>query len=102
MRPLSNLQVSVARARRSSDHTHFVRSHIAKYFVSLLICNIVQSFGGILNIPWIIENRVYSGAACTAQGALKQLGNVRTYFWRRRTIIHNSHYLSLEQGFSVL
>ena len=70
------LQVSGVRGRRNPDKTLFVRTHIAIYFISLLISNLAQAIGGILNIPWIVENRVYVGVVCTAQAAIKQIGNV--------------------------
>jgi len=58
------------------DKTVFVRTQIAKFLSSLLLCNIVQAIGGLLNIAWLVENRVYVGVTCTAQGVLKQIGNV--------------------------
>ena len=78
-RLLSKTQVSAMQSRRSSDNMLFVRTHVAKYFVSLLMCNVLQSIGGLLNISFIIENRVHTGVACTVQGFLKQLGNVRRF-----------------------
>ncbi len=66
-------------SRHSPDNTLFVRTHVAKYFVSLLMCNLLQSIGGLLNIPFISENRVHTGVGCTVQGFLKQLGNVRNF-----------------------
>ena len=68
--------MSAVQSRHSSDRKLFVRTQPAKYLASLLICNVVQSFGGIVNIVWLVENRVYVGVSCTAQAALKQLGNV--------------------------
>ena len=62
------------------DSTVFVRTQIAKYFSSLLLCNMIQAVGGLLNIAWLVENRIYVGVACTAQGVLKQIGNVREPF----------------------
>ncbi len=41
---------------------------------SLLVFDIVQSSGGILNIRWINDGVVTTGAYCTAQGAIKQIG----------------------------
>ena len=76
----SNSQVSALQSRHSSDRKLFVRTQVAKYLISLLICNLVQAVGGILSISWLAENRVYVGVACTAQGALKQIGNVRGLF----------------------
>lgn len=74
------LQVSAVRSRRSSNKTLFIRTHVATYLVSLLMCNLCQAIGGLLNIPWIVGDRVYSGVACTAQGVIKQFGNVREPF----------------------
>lgn len=71
------LQLSIVRTPRSSDETLFIRSHIAMYFVSLLICNFDQAIGGLLNITWLVESRVYDSVACTAQGVIKQISNVR-------------------------
>src|SRR5258706_13927606 len=75
--PMILPQVSAVRTRRSSSKTLFVRTHIAIYFVSLLICNLDQAIGGIMNIPWIVAGGIYSGVTCTTQGVIKQLGNVR-------------------------
>ena len=90
------------RSRRSSDTTLFVRTHVAKYFASLLLCNLVQAIGGLLNIPWVVERRVYVGGACTAQAVVKQIGNVR----RTLTIYVQSWYspsghASVEPRFSL-
>lgn len=77
-------QVSAVRNRRSSSKTLFVRTDVAIYFIALLICNLVQAIGGIVNISWIVTGGVYSGVTCTAQGVLKQVGNVRGPFPRPR------------------
>ena len=68
-------QASLIQSRR--DKTVFARTQIAKFLSSLLLLNIVQAIGGLLNIPWLVENRVYVGVTCTVQAALKQIGNVR-------------------------
>ena len=72
-----NPQISAFQSRRSSDKTLFVRDQVAIYFVSLLVCNLVQAIGGLFDIVWIAEDRVYAGVACTAQAAIKQIGSVR-------------------------
>ena len=69
-------QISAMLCRQSSTETPFVRTHVAVYFISLLICNFVQGVGALLNIPWILKQRVYIGPLCTAQAAVKQFGNV--------------------------
>jgi len=54
---------------------HLARSLIsAMSQFSLLVFDIVQSSGGILNIRWINDGVVTTGAYCTAQGAIKQIG----------------------------
>ena len=70
------LQVSVVR-NRDSNEMIFIRTNVAIYFISLLILNILQAIGGLLNIPWLVANRVYNSAACTAQGVIKEISNVR-------------------------
>ena len=90
------------RSRRSSDTTLFVRTHVAKYFVSLLICNLVQAIAGLINLAWIAENRVYVGTACTAQAVIKQIGNVRrAVILQMQTQYSPSCHLSVEARFSL-
>ena len=72
----STPQVSLMESR-GGDKTVFVRTQMAKYLCSLLLCNLVQAGGGLLNIAWLVENRIYLSMACTAQATLKQIGNVR-------------------------
>ena len=38
------------------------------YFMSLLVANLLQAFGTVMNIQWIIKVQVESGPYCTAQG----------------------------------
>lgn len=45
------------------------------------MCNIIQSIGGLMSIPWIIKNRVYSSVTCTAQAVVKEIGNVGAHFY---------------------
>jgi hypothetical protein len=73
------------------------------YFFCLLFCDLFQGIGALLNIPWIVERRVFIGAICTAQSAIKQFGNVReVYSLQRRVDIDAFHGLRLEQRFSLL
>ncbi|EIN14108.1 hypothetical protein PUNSTDRAFT_129749 [Punctularia strigosozonata HHB-11173 SS5] len=46
------------------------------YVISLLVSELVQAVGGILNVNWILQKSVVEGSYCSAQGALKQLGDV--------------------------
>jgi len=85
------------------DKTVFARTQIAKYLSSLLLCNLIQAVGGLLNIVWLVENRLYVGVACTAQGVSKQIGNVREPFSLPISVsTHTYHGRRLVQRFSLL
>jgi len=95
--------MSVIRSRRSSDPTLFVRTHVAIFFFSLLICDFIQGIGALLNIPWIVERRAYIGPTCTAQATIKQIGNVREVCpLKRRASINSVYGLRLERQSSLL
>jgi hypothetical protein len=84
------------------DKTVFIRTKNAKFLCSLLLFNIVQAISGLLNIAWLVENRVYVGVTCSAQAALKQIGNVRESVpLPRRVITHTSYGLRLVLRFSL-
>ncbi|KAI0342334.1 hypothetical protein BDW22DRAFT_1357663 [Trametopsis cervina] len=56
-------------------------THVMPYFVSLLFSNLLQAFGGVLNLKWIIERAVEESGICTIQAIVKQAGNVGTAVW---------------------
>ncbi|EPQ60547.1 hypothetical protein GLOTRDRAFT_135219 [Gloeophyllum trabeum ATCC 11539] len=58
-----------SRKWRTGTHVHF-------YFLSLLVSDLIQAIGGIMDIRWIVKSNVEGGSFCTAQGALKQIGDV--------------------------
>ncbi|KAG6328510.1 hypothetical protein ID866_10579 [Astraeus odoratus] len=51
-------------------------THIHYYFLNLMICDLILSIGGLLNIKWVAEARVYADPLCTVQGLFKQVGDV--------------------------
>ena len=51
-----------------------VRTHIDAYLLSLLGAEIVQGLGAVMNAKWVLEGTVYCSDYCTAQGALKTIG----------------------------
>ena len=55
--------------------------NIMPYFVSLLIANLLQAVGAMINAKWITERAVEAGALCSFQGGVKQAGNVGTALW---------------------
>ncbi|KAG8895031.1 hypothetical protein FRB99_000800 [Tulasnella sp. 403] len=58
----------------------FIRSHVDYYFLSLLISDLIMAWGSVMSAAWVITSNdtVPRGAYCTAQGAIKQIGNVGT------------------------
>jgi len=66
---------AVAIQRGASRHWT-VSTHIHYYFINLLVSDLIQAIGGILDIQWIIDAGVTEGALCTVQGIFKQMGDV--------------------------
>ncbi|KAI8985552.1 hypothetical protein BD414DRAFT_488459 [Trametes punicea] len=73
--------VSAYNTRRSTSPTLFVRSHVAAYFVSMLLCEVVQTIGSILNLRWFDKGAVTYDPYCTIQGVLKHISDVGTAYW---------------------
>ncbi len=51
------------------------------FFVSLLVANVLQAIGTIINAKWVNDRNVVAGHLCTAQGGIKQAGNVGMALW---------------------
>ncbi|KAJ7497056.1 hypothetical protein FB451DRAFT_964683, partial [Mycena latifolia] len=82
---------------RSSINQHlFVRTHVAAYFISLLLSDLIQALGSILNARWIRDMAVVVGDVCVLQGVLKQIADVATAFWTLVIAIHTFALLFLE------
>jgi len=93
-------QMSAVRSHLSSNKTPFVRTQVARYFFSLLICNLLQSIGALFNLAWIAQAPVKIGPSCAAHATIAQLGNVRKLVpFRRRLSIDTSRRHRLEQRF---
>lgn len=88
-------QVSAIRSIRSPDEHKFIRTHVAAYFFSLLLCDLAQGIGALLNTRWIAEGGLEIGSYCTAQAAIKQTGNVGTALWSFVIAVHTFDVLFL-------
>ncbi|KIP09900.1 hypothetical protein PHLGIDRAFT_101969 [Phlebiopsis gigantea 11061_1 CR5-6] len=55
--------------------------HVMPYFISLLVANILQAAGAMINVKWVVDRSVEAGALCSLQGGIKQAGNVGTAVW---------------------
>jgi len=93
---LAAISLSAFNTRKSTDNEMFVRTHVAAYFVSLLLCDLLQAIGSIMNTKWIQHNAVYIGQFCTIQGAVKQASDVGTALFSLILAIHTFFILFLQ------
>ncbi|KAK7057447.1 Git3 domain-containing protein [Favolaschia claudopus] len=85
------------RSWTNDKHPHlFVRTHVAAYFISLLISDIIQAIGSIMNAQWIRDMAVVVGDVCTIQGVLKQIADVSIAVWTFAIALHTFFLLFLE------
>ena len=56
-------------------------TRIMPFFVSLLLANVLQAIGTLINGRWVTERAVVPGHLCTAQAGIKQAGNVGMALW---------------------
>jgi len=56
-------------------------TNVMPYFVSLLVANLLQAIGAVINARWIADRAVEPGTLCSFQGGVKQAGNVGTAVW---------------------
>jgi len=89
------ISLSAFNTRKSLDKTLFVRTHVAAYFVSLLLCDLLQAIGSIMNQKWVQHMEVYVGEFCTIQGATKQAADVGTALFSLILAIHTFSILFL-------
>ncbi|KZV60234.1 hypothetical protein PENSPDRAFT_359896 [Peniophora sp. CONT] len=78
---LAAIITSAFKTRASDDPNLFVRTHVASYFVSLLLCCFFQAVGGLMSSNWIRKSGVLMGSYCTAQGAIKHIADVGIATW---------------------
>jgi len=67
--------------RKSKDPHLFVRTGVAPYFVSMLICDVFQSIGSIMNARWVQSSSVNVGGFCTSQAVIKHIADVGVAIW---------------------
>jgi hypothetical protein len=85
---LAVISISAFNTRNSSEQHLFVRTHVAGYFISMLIGDVLQAIGSIMNSRWAHEMMAYAGPYCTAQGAIKQAADISTSIWVLAIGIH--------------
>lgn len=75
------IAISAFNTRMVKDPNMFVRTHVVYYFVSLLLSDILQAIGSIMNTTWITKQAVIYGSLCTAQGVIKQTADIGIALW---------------------
>lgn len=93
---LGAIALSAWNTRKSVNPHMFVRSHAAAYLVSLLLCDLLQAVGSLMNARWVRERAVAFSPFCEAQGAIKQLADVGTAVWALVIAMHTFWVLFLQ------
>ncbi|KAJ7078845.1 hypothetical protein B0H15DRAFT_788534 [Mycena belliarum] len=94
---LAAISLSAFNTRSSSNQHLFVRTHVAAYFISLLISDLIQALGSIVgNAKWISDMAVVAGDVCVLQGEQCQIADVSTALWTLVIGIHTFALLFLE------
>jgi len=73
----------------------YYHTHIFAYYVSLIAANTLQAVGTLMNFHWVVLGDVISGPYCSAQGGMKQAGNVGTALWSFMIALHLFNLLFL-------
>lgn len=72
---LAFIGYSVVTIKKGATRKWHVSTHVHYYFVNLLVCDLIQAIGSIMNAKWVVESRVIEGPVCTTQGIIKQIGD---------------------------
>ncbi|KAI0295876.1 hypothetical protein B0F90DRAFT_1637285, partial [Multifurca ochricompacta] len=75
------IAMSAFNTRMVKNPHMFVRTHVVFYFVSLLVSDILQAIGSIMNSAWVRDQAVVYGSLCTAQGVIKNIADVSIALW---------------------
>lgn len=92
---LTVIAISAWNTRKVNNPNMFVRSHAAAYLISLLICDLLQAIGSIMNAQWYVQQAVSFQPFCTAQGVIKQISDVGTALWALTIALHTFWVLFL-------
>jgi len=88
---------SAVTIKRGASRTWNVSSHVHYYFVNLLFFDLIQAIGGIMDAKWVAEGIVKEGLVCTAQGILKQMGDVGVALSTAAIALHTFSVLVLRR-----
>ncbi|KAJ3809573.1 hypothetical protein F5876DRAFT_43606 [Lentinula aff. lateritia] len=86
---------------RPLKSTTYARTHLFGYLTSLLVGNAMIAAATVMSFDWIAHGGVQVGGVCTAQGALKQAGNLATALWSFIIALHLFNILFLRSPASM-
>ncbi|KAI0047553.1 hypothetical protein FA95DRAFT_1492348, partial [Auriscalpium vulgare] len=78
---LAAIAMSAFNTRHAKSPNMFVRTNIVAFFISLLVADILQAVGSIMNAQWVRAQAVEAGTLCTAQGMIKHAADVSIAVW---------------------
>ncbi|KAI0292138.1 hypothetical protein BC826DRAFT_453406 [Russula brevipes] len=78
-----------------SREAFFFRSQLGQYATCLLLSNWLRGVSGSFDIQWVNAGGVKAGPSCTAQGALRQIGQFGSFFFIVAMGIHTFNTLVL-------
>ncbi|EIN08839.1 hypothetical protein PUNSTDRAFT_134015 [Punctularia strigosozonata HHB-11173 SS5] len=71
------------------------RSHVAPILSSLMAATVLQAVGSLMNLRWVLQGYADNSTFCSAQGALKNTGNVGIAVWSFLTAAYSFDRLFL-------
>ncbi|KAF8269313.1 hypothetical protein EI94DRAFT_1799338 [Lactarius quietus] len=75
---LAYIAYSAVSVRSGSKRRWRIESPVHLFLLNQLVCDLIQTLGGLMNMKWVIDATVTEGSFCVAQGVVKQLGDVGT------------------------
>ncbi|KAI6149668.1 hypothetical protein BKA82DRAFT_161481 [Pisolithus tinctorius] len=87
---------SAVTIKRDASRRWSTDTHIHYYFLHLMILDFIQTIGGLLSIKWIVEENLYPGAFCTAQGFFTHVGDIGVALSTTAIALHILQVLVLE------
>ncbi|KAG6821022.1 hypothetical protein H0H93_007912 [Arthromyces matolae] len=81
------VELSAYNTQSSTDDHLFVRTHVAAYFVSLLLCEFLQAISSIISTTWLTRHGVTFGETCVTQGVLKQTSDIGQALWTLASVL---------------
>ncbi|KAF5385417.1 hypothetical protein D9757_005381 [Collybiopsis confluens] len=90
---------SAVAIKRGASRRWSVSTNVHSYFINLLVFDLIQAIGGIIDVKWVAIGNVTEGSLCTAQAIFKQIGDVGVAL---SNVVGTDLLNSAAQGFSPI